>query len=331
MDRKNIQKQTLSQRFRGNRNSKSKTNNYTPEAIARLINNHPELRLNDPCCARMIEIAVADSEDEDIQELLQYIIDQQAAEYIDSGDAFWSNYPPVGSIEYSPDFITVGYMRNSIAVGLELNHFDRSVIISGPIGYGKTVLLSHMISSGLLLSKTRVILFARKKEIRHFCTIPEISDLVITFLLEDVAFSFFQPPPGVTEMAWNNDLSRTIGQTYGIFTAHRIMNDVGAGLLKNHPVNKYPTLRQLVEVLENYKPRDYMRDAQLKTSIVSCCKDLLLCTGNIWDYSSSNFLEMLFTTPGLAIIEAPSLPQSHLTFIATYMMRYLYLWRNNLV
>jgi hypothetical protein len=47
----------------------------------------------------------------------------------------------------------------------------------------------------------------------------------------------------------------------------------------------------------------------------------------MWDYSSSDFLEHLFAIPGLAIIELPDLPQEHFTFLATYVMRWLYLKR----
>jgi len=299
--------------------------------IAKLVNNHPELRLSDPRYAPMIQLALADGDENDIRELLRLTIDQNTAEYIASGDPFWGNYPLPGSIKYAPDFIKIGCMPTSDEVGFNIDQIFRSIIVSGPLGFGKTVLLTHILSSPKLLAQARVIVFARKKELRHLATIPEISHLVNTFLLEELELSLIQFPPGVTGRVGINDLSRTTAQSYGIYSAHRLMNDVGIKLLDNHPKGVYPTLGQLIEALQRYKPRDHMRDAPLKTSIVSCLKDLLNCTGTIWDYSSSNFLEKLFSTPGLAIIEAPSLPQQHLSFMATYMMRWVYLWRNHLV
>jgi hypothetical protein len=188
-------------------------------------------------------------------------------------------------------------------------------------------LVLQLISSPKLLQKARVVVFARKPEARHLATICEIADRVQTFLLSDLAISFFQPYSGASERAWCNETARFTAQTYGIITSHRLMTDRGLELLEHHPEGVYPTLRQLVEYLEQYKPRDYFRDAQYKTSIVSCLKDLLNCTGRIFDYSMSNFLEILFSTPGLAIIEVPVLPQQHLTFLATYMIRWLYFGR----
>jgi hypothetical protein len=98
-----------------------------------------------------------------------------------------------------------------------------------------------------------------------------------------------------------------------------------------YPEGVYPTLRQLVVVLDAFKPRFGMREGDYKTSILWCVKNLLNCTstgGNsIWDYSSSTFLPELYSTPGLCIIEAETLPQEHLSFVATYFMRWLYLKR----
>ena len=299
-----------------------------PEVMANLRMNHPELRLaHDPSVQALIDMMMVDPQDQDVQEVLTSIIDQKNAEYLASGDVFWGNYPEPGSIVYPDDFITLAHMPTNDPVGGTVSQTTCGTVFSGPTGCGKTSLLSKMISNPLLLTRARVIAFTRKRELRHLATIPEIAHLVLTFQLEDLELSFYHHPPGVPDMAWNNDLSRTTGQSYGIFTAHRIMNEKGAELLENHPEGVYPTLRQQVEFLEKYRPRDYMRDAQLKTSIVGCLTDLLNCTGSIWDYSSSNFLEVLFSTPGLAIIEAPALPQQHLTFLATYMMRWAYMWR----
>ena len=82
------------------------------------------------------------------------------------------------------------------------------------------------------------------------------------------------------------------------------------------------------EILDVFKPRFGMREADYKASIIWCIIDLLNNTSiqghSIWDYSSSTFLLEFYTTPGLCIIEAEALPQEHLSFIATYFMRWLY-------
>jgi hypothetical protein len=89
----------------------------------------------------------------------------------------------------------------------------------------------------------------------------------------------------------------------------------------------YPTLRQLAEALNDFRPRFGLREAAYKESILWVLTDLLNSVGRIFDYSSSDFLKCLFSEPGLAIIELESLSQEHLTFIVTYFMRWLYFKR----
>lgn len=304
------------------------TRNFTSEQLLRLWQEHPELKLaNHPSEMQLLQMLIADTEDSDLQDQFAEVYERKLSEYAKAGDIYFGNYPATGSVVYPADFIPIAYMPTQDPVGVTVNQMPCNVIFSGPTGSAKTSLLSVLLAHPLLLATTRVITFTRKRELRHLATIPDIADGVLTFPVEDLQPAFYQSPPGVSDTIWNNDLSRTTAQAYGLFSAQRLMNQEGARLLEHHPPGVYPTLRQLVEVLEKYRPRDYMRDAQLKTSIVGCLQDLLACTGTIWDHSSSNFLELLFSTPGLAIIEAPSLPQQHLTFLATFMMRWAYLWR----
>jgi len=154
-----------------------------------------------------------------------------------------------------------------------------------------------------------------------------LRDLIITFKLEELVLCYFQPPPGVPEQAWNNESTDIVGQSYNRFSAQRLMVDQVNELMADHPTGVYPTLRQFVDFLDKFRPRFGMREAGYKESIIWCLKSLLSCTGSLWGHSYSDFLEQLYSQPGLCIIEAEALPQEHLTLITTYFMRWLYLKR----
>jgi len=93
------------------------------------------------------------------------------------------------------------------------------------------------------------------------------------------------------------------------------------------PEGVYPTLPQVADVLDAFKPRWGSREAGYKESIVYVLRDLLNGTGSMWDYSASNVLEVLTGSPGLVIIELEDLPQEHFTFLVTYVARWIYFQR----
>ena len=55
--------------------------------------------------------------------------------------------------------------------------------------------------------------------------------------------------------------------------------------------------------------------------------DLLNCCGNEMWCSDTNFLDQIFSTQGLKVFESEALPQEHLSFLASYMMRWIYFKR----
>lgn len=310
--------------------SSSPSRGFTSREIAALLFEHPELRLgNDPASAQLTQMLAADPEDKDLQEMFGFIVKDRYRQFIASGDVFWGNYPPKGGIVYPADFISMARMPNG-PVGVTISQTPQNIIFSGQTGAGKSSLLGNMLVAPRLLSCTRVITFVRKtNELRHLSSRSDVSRLITIFQLGDISISFLQPPPGVKDLDWVSECTNFTAQCYAIFSAHRLMTECAIQLIQNHPVGIYPTLRQLVERLAEYKPRDYFREGQYKSSILTCLSDLLSGTNGVFDCSSSSWLEVLTTTPGLAIIEAPALRQSHLIFLATYMMRWLYLRRIN--
>jgi hypothetical protein len=302
---------------------------FTAEQIKRLFTNHPELRLDkDPAAQQLAHMILSDAADDDVHEMLAWIVNEKYREFSNSGwDRFWANYQI--PVTHPDDFIPVAAMVNGSDTGINVSQGPRNIIVSGLTGSGKTCLLMNMIANkdGKLIRQCRVIIFARKQEFRHLVSIKNIADLILTLYLDDIKISFLEPPCGVDDLIWLYECSSFTAQNYGLYSAQRLMTDCGVELFKHHPPGLYPTLKQLIDRLERYRPRDYFREGQLKTSIVTCLTDLWHATGKMWEFASSNFMEVLTTTPGLAVIEMPATDPRHVGLIATYMMKWLYLRR----
>lgn len=298
---------------------------FTPADLAGLFKDHPELRLEyDPAVVQIAQMLMADPEDADVQEMFGQILNKKQAEYMASGDVFWGNYPSPGSVAYPADFLSLGRMPTGDPIGILINQMTGNVGVLGPTKSGKTTLLALLLSHRQLLEHKRIIAFVKKPELRHLAAMLQITHLVLALRKNNLCLSLIQPPDGVPEDAWLNELPRLTGQAYGRFSSQRLFGDVVQDLMKYHPDGVYPTLRQIVEVIDAFKPRFGMREAAYKESILWVLKDLLNCTGAMWDHSSSDFLEKVVSSASLLIVELEDLPQEHFTFIVTYVMRWVY-------
>jgi len=304
----------------------------TAQQVAELMLRRPDLRMSDNAGnAELAELLTGNPADQHVQELFQLVVQDQVGQAIVADDEFLGAYPPKGSIVYPDDFLALGTMPTGDQIGIIISQLTGNVLLVGPTKSAKTSLLTILLSFPELLKTVRIVAFVKKQELRHLAVIPHLHDLIIVFKLGELVLCYFEPPLGVPEDAWNNESTRIFAQCYERYSAQRLMGDKVAELMANHPEGVYPTLRQVVVALDAFKPRFGMREAAYKESILWCLKDLLNCTStggtSIWDYRSSTFLSELYSTPGLCIIEAEALPQEHLSFIATYFMRWLYLKR----
>lgn len=305
-----------------------RSHNLSPKQVAEFMLNRPEYRLGDNSSnVELAQLLVGRQEDQHLQDLFQLIVHDGLGKAIVADDEFFGNYPPKSSISYPNDFLSLGTMPTGNPTGVLISQLTGNLLLIGRTKSAKTSLLTVMLSYPELLSKVRVVVFAKKRELRELAIKPHLRELVITLKLEELILCYFQPPSGVPEPAWNNESTKIFAQCYARYAAHRLMGEKVNELMAHHPKHVYPTIRQLVNILNEFRPRFGMREAGYKESILWCLTDLLNCTGRIWDYSYSDFLEHVYSGPGLCIIEAEALPQEHLTFIATYFMRWLYLKR----
>jgi hypothetical protein len=309
----------------GNSRDANRSQGYSAQQIRMYIENHPELRMPDnQAHMQLARLACADSSDPDVQEMFAAVVEMKSKQAFESGDAFFDSYPLPGTTIYPPDFIETGIMPTKEPVGFSISQMPRNMVLGGPNGSGKTTCLRAFLSDPKLLTSTRIIAFGKKRELRGLVSQYQNSGYVVVFQMDELKLSFSQPPQGVKDAIWCNELSKLFGQVYERLSAHRLMNSVLNDLLVNRPPDVYPTLEQLILSIEKLKPHVYSRTFQLKESILSCLQDLLQCTGDIWNYSSSDCLEVLFSSPGLAVIELDTLPQEHFTFLASYFMRWCY-------
>jgi hypothetical protein len=302
---------------------------WSADEIARLMCKHPEYRIDsDPFACQLIQMALADPDDLDAQELLTERIRELQMAFLGSGDVFWGNYAQPGGLVYPADFLHVGQMPTGDAIGLVISQLPGNVGVLGPTRSGKTSLLAHVfISNPLLLQTACVIAFVKKPELRHLLTVPGIGSMVLVLRKGDLAFCLWEPPKNTPEGAWENEVVRLIAISYARFSAQRLLGEIVHKVMMNRPEGTYPTLRQVAELLDAFKPRWGSREGEYKASISYVLGDLLRCANNVFDYSASTFLEVVTGRPGLVIIELEDLPQEHFTFMVTYVARWVYFRR----
>ena len=297
----------------------------TWEQIQRLFLDHPEYRLMDnPNIRQFLSIAQLNPDDTRIHEDLSQLINEQVAEIRYYDDPFLDSYPLKGSVIYPHDFISMGQMPTGDHVGLCIDQTRRNVVFAGHSGSGKTSALKQVLCNKSLLQSTCVVTFGKKRELRGLLTLSDIQGLVNVFRLGEFPLVFFMAPPGVEDSVWSNEITKVFAQCYGRISAQRLMNIKLCEMMEHRPPESYPTLSQLIEVLDNLKPRYGSKETLYKDSLLYCLNDLKACIGTASEYGSSNFMEVFFTTPGLKVIETETLPQEHLSFIAAFFMRWIY-------
>ncbi|OHB49695.1 MAG: hypothetical protein A2Y10_05935 [Planctomycetes bacterium GWF2_41_51] len=293
--------------------------------LASLLTDRSDLRLNDnPANIELIKMAMDDPADKDCQEIIDIVVNRQTKLFATSGDCFWPNYPAKNHLIPPDDFIQLIQMPTGDLFGWTISQLCRNALVIAPTGQGKTTFVKNPLSNPKFLQNARIIAFCKKREFRGFLCVPQLYGLVNILRLNELQLPFCQPPDSVSTKIWNNELSKITASCYGKMSSQRYMNIKSNELQDTCPAGNYAKLRQFVEYLENQKCHPSTRENLYRESILFSLQDLHENTEGIFDYTNSNFLEVLFSTPGLAVIEAETLASEHLNFLITFMMRWEY-------
>jgi len=132
----------------GNYSFKNLQQSYdlTPEQVAELMLNRPELRLQDhPANIELAQILTATKEDSSIQELFQLVYHDGLGRAIVTQDEFLGSYPAKGSVVATPDMICCGHMPTGDGIFFNHNRLFCNLGVFGRTGSGKTSWLYPLI------------------------------------------------------------------------------------------------------------------------------------------------------------------------------------------
>ena len=178
---------------------------------------------------QLAQLACADSSDPDVQEMLQTVIDQKGQAAFESGDVFWGNYVRPENITYPPYFVQVGMTRFNAKVGFGAIQTTGNIAYVGKTKSCKTSnFIGGLARNRPFLENNCLVAVVKKREIRDISVLPEVGDLVTVFKTEELKFSLLEPPPGVPEHAWGNEITRLVAHCYGRFSAQRLLSDIYA-------------------------------------------------------------------------------------------------------
>ena len=301
---------------------------FDSQGLRRLVEDK-NLRLEEhPDILQLIELVASDPEDLDLQGMLFQRIDHLKWEHTQCGDVFHGNYPVRGRIQYPPDFRVFGVLPTGDSAGLADYQLKGNVSFIGKTGIAKTSCLMQMlINNPSMLDCNQILAICKKPELRELATVAGLQQRVKVFVKRDIAIGFLCPGKGVPVHAFDRDVVKNAGQTYQKFSAQRFLGKIIESTRQHLPEGSHPTLGQIIEVMESYRCHPLSREGQYKDSMLSSLTDLLQSAEGIFEYSQSNFLEALLSNPGLSILELPDFGADHFSFVATYIMRWLYLKR----
>jgi hypothetical protein len=305
----------------------SQKTNSNQKIIKRLSD--PQVRValrKHPYLAELAEMLLQNPSDSYIADLFELKMSNLDTQIHLSEDPFTVNYPLDNQAGQKESFIRLGTTPNDLDAGVYTDQLSSNGIISGNTGSGKTTALKHLLCDPQLICNNRVIAVVRKKEIRDLAFIPEISLMTQVFRAEDLSISILQPWKDGLQKEFINILSRIFALSFNKISAQHYLNEKLHEIIQIWPKNSYPSLNQIIQYLKQKDWRGYnYRREQLKDS---CINSLTAIEDNLgaqmWNYSSSNMLHILFSTPGLAVLELEGIDPQVLSFLSIYLMYWRY-------
>jgi hypothetical protein len=268
-------------------------------------------------------------EDLHLRELVVQVVETQTAKWVTSGDVFLGHYPPKNSLTL-PRGILVGGMPTGDPIVLPFGPNAGHLGIHGPTRKGKSSLLRFMVPQAVRLGACVVVMTHKPKEFAILMELPSIRELSQLFYWNEMILALTEPPEGVREDIWAVDLVDLLARNYSLFASRRLLLGSLMNLYEKNSLESI-NLERWCNYLRGFETGSRgLREEGYRESAWWTLQTLFIATGGkdgIFAYSRSNFLEKLFSEPGLTVIEGQSLPPEHFSFLSTYMVRWLYMRR----
>ena len=289
----------------------------------------PELRLADePGVIALIEQLRVSPRDGHLRELFGRVMNDKAMEAMMSGDPFRGNYSPKGSLML-PRGILTGIMPTGSPVVVPFGADAGHLGIHAATRKGKSSLLRVMIPQAVVRGACVVVMTHKPGEFSGLLTLLGLRGCSRLFYWDELMLALTDPPAGLRKDIWAVDLVDLIARNYSLFASRRLLLGSLMNLYEKNSL-EWLNLERWCKYLRGFETGKGLREEGYKESAWWTLQTLLVATAGkdgIFAYSRSNFLERLFSQPGLTVIEGQSLPPEHFSFLATYMVRWLYLRR----
>ncbi len=291
----------------------------------------PGFRLaDDPGNIALAEQLMVNPNDPYLRELFDMVVVEQFTKGMTSGDPFYGEYPPLGSLELPQDnTILIGFMPTADPYGIPIFEREGHVVISGPTRQGKTNVLRIMTTQAALKGCCVVVTTHKPGEFSGLMTLPSLRGIARVLRWTELVLAFLEPPPGVPRLIWAVEVVDMLARCFGLFASRRLLLGSLTSLYRKNAIEELD-LAHWARYLRGFDRGKGLREEGYKEGCWWVVQTALTATGGengIFAYSRSTFLRKLFSEPGLTVIEGFGLPSEIFAFLMVYMIRWLYLWR----
>jgi hypothetical protein len=288
------------------------------EILARIQD--PRLRWGDVPGGELIRRQLTINPDDPyLLELASIHLQSQVEKALEANDPFYGNYPPPGRLVPSGAFVIVGTLPTRDPMFKPADSFNHNVLVPGRAGSSKTTLV-QLIAIQLARLGSCVVVVDQKRSWRKLLRRPELRGQGRVFQFQKhLRLNLFQTVSGEEQGAAAARGTRLIAENYGRYSAHRLLLDLLNEALSRGQPGSGVSLQDAINLVASFRPGRGYREAEYRESMLTVLKDMKNHFGGIFDWTSTDFTRVMFSQPGLNIIEAHGLPTQPLAILTDHL------------
>jgi hypothetical protein len=284
----------------------------------------PRLNLDSvPVSQALLQNLMVSPNDPHLWEWFCRITEGQVLQAMASNDPFAPNYPNLEAMSIAGPVVYVGVTPGGLAVPLGLEAIFENLGVAGRTGVGKTTVCMNLALQYVNLG-ARVLTFDLKGSWPRLLRYPGYEGKIIVLECDDLQLCQFQPPPNVPPVKYRLSEINSFASSYRLYTSQRLLYEAlqseNCGISSDRGLPP----RKLIELVRSFKPGGGFREHNYKQSLLWTLIEWEQHLGSVFAYVKSNFLEKLYSTPGLAVIRARSQPTQHLGYLINHMSNWAY-------